>query len=158
MTLREFEQLFKEVVEAYPSIDIEYNYNRAWYLDGSPSSTFPAITLERLPKVSYKGMKQNHLPMIEVFEFKVYFFDTYHYSERDGKEFSEKQTELLEIAKQVFAEITRRDRDEGHNLNFKYNGNFLGDIDMNPNELMEFSAGCTAELKVACDKLNFVYA
>lgn len=157
MTLREFEQLFKEVVEAYPNIDLQYKYNRAWHFDGSPSATFPAVLLTRTPSVKWEGDKNNWIPQKEIFEFKVFFFDEYHHAEREAKEYSEKQTELLEIAKQVFAEITRRDREEGHNMNFAYNGNFIGDIDMNANELLEVSASCQATLKVACDKLTFNY-
>lgn len=157
MTLREFEQLFKSVCEGYPGITLAYHYDRAWLLNGLPSATFPAVILERQPKVNWEGLKNNHIPQIETFEFKVFFFDTYHHAQRETKEFSEKQTDILEIAKQVFAELTRLDRDGGHNMNFTYQGQFLGDINTNNNELMEVSAMCTAKLKVSCDKLTFTY-
>lgn len=157
MTLRDFEQLFKDVVAGYPGITLHYAYNRAWHFDGTPSAEFPAVLLERMPKVNWGRLNNNLLPSTTVVEFKVFFFDTYHAAERESKEYSQKQTELIEIARQVFAELSRLDRERGNDLNFKYNGQFLGDIDMNVNELLEFSCTCQATLRNDCNKLTFSY-
>lgn len=164
MTINEFEQLFKGVVEAYPKAlitdptPLNYLYNRLWVFNGLPSAEFPAVVLERQPRVTWRNHKQNLIPQIEIFTFKVMFFDTYWSSERETVLFSAKQEELMQLARQVFAEIERRDREEGHNMNFSYKGNFFGDIDTNSNELIELSCECTVELKVSCDKLTFIYA
>lgn len=157
MNINQFEQLFKEVAEAYPTRNLAYHYNRMWVFNGLPSATFPAVVLERQPRIDWSGLQQNLLPSIERFTFKVMFFDTYHIAERDTVSFSEKQEQLILIARQVFSEITRRDRAKGHEMNFSYKGNFLGDIDTNNNELMELSCECTVELKVSCDKVTFEY-
>ena len=85
------------------------------------------------------------------------FFDTYWNSDRESKLFSQKQEDLMKIARQVFGEISRLDREEGHNMNFRYKGNFFGDIDANNNELIELSCECTVELMVSCDKVVFDY-
>lgn len=154
MNLNEFEQLFKSIVEGYPTGGLFYTYNRMWAFNGMPSATFPAVLLERQMQVKFEGNKSNLLPMFEVFEFKVFFFDTYHHAERGAKEWSQKQTELLEIARQVFAEIERRDRD-GLNIGFKYSANFFGDIDRNNGELLELACNCSVRLQNNCVKLNW---
>tara|TARA_R110000796_G_scaffold78331_5_gene174734 strand:- start:2405 stop:2896 length:492 start_codon:yes stop_codon:yes gene_type:complete len=162
MNIREFEQLFKLVVSKYPLTDgqpsLYYNYARLWIFNGMPSANFPAVVLERTPNVDWNGLQQNLIPQIETFKFKVSFYDTYHHSEQDEVEFSQKQENLIMLARQTFAELTRWDRiEEGHNMNLKYKGIFIADLDQDNNELMVLHCECTVELKVSCAKLTFNY-
>lgn len=158
MTLNEFEQLFKSVVEAYPPAgSVHYHYGRMWDFNGMPSQDFPAVLLDRMPEAGFSGVQSKFLPTLSEFNFKVYFFDEYHHRQRDTKKWSEKQTDLATLAAQIFGELERLDR-EGGNFNLSYTSKFFGDIDSNNGELIELACSMKVSLKNSCDKLTFEYA
>jgi hypothetical protein len=151
MTYEQLVEIFKAAADAYAGIPkLNFHYNKVWYNNGAASNAYPSMLFERSPDFEFNGMQSNNNPGLQTFSGKLFFYDTYHESEKaaNNSEDWKKQSDLNDLAISIIGDINNLNT-AANGRDIKWGKGFLA-MDVHNPALVQVFVPFSVTLKVAC--------
>ena len=155
MTYEALVDIFKDSVNSYlpipPAAALNFHYDKVWYNNGAAANKYPSMLFECSPDFELKGYQSNNRTGQQIFNGKLFFYDTFWEDERQVIEAYQKQSVLNELALQVLGEIKRRS--DLVPVQVDFGKGFFG-IDVHNPKLVQVFIPFTVVIKSDCTPLN----
>lgn len=109
MTYEDLVNIFKAAAVAYvpvsPAPPLNFHYDKVWYNNGAAANAYPSMLFECSPDFELTGVQSNNRTGLQTFSGKLFFYDTFHESERATMTVFKKQSDLNELALKIIGNI-----------------------------------------------------
>ena len=151
MTYEALVDIFKAASDNYAgSPSLNFHYDRVWYNNAAASNKYPSMLFERTPDFEFDGLQTNGNVGLQTFTGKLFFYDTYHQSERgtDSNEHWRKQSRLNDLAITIIGDINAL-MATANARRIDWGKGFLA-MDVHNPALVQVTVPFSVALKVAC--------
>lgn len=156
MTYEALVLIFQTAANAYvpvsPARPLNFHYDKVWYNNGAASNAYPSMLFECSPDFELTGVQSNNRTGLQTFQGKLFFYDTFHESERAAITVFKKQSDLNELALKVIGNINGQTTATGKRR-IEWGKGFFG-LDVHNPKLVQVYIPFTAVIQSECTPLT----
>lgn len=153
-------EVLKTVANAYTEINT-FKYDKTYNLNGYITEQMPLVLVDSMPDFVSEESRgsQFHKPIKKEYRIKMFIYDNFWESEKEGKELQLKQEELQKKLEKYIAEVQRYMLVDSQNMFLKGRANdgFFGIADNQNQNLVMIYETLIISAPVDCDQGTFNY-